>query len=64
MKNFTMKRVLAGVIGAATAIASSLSMASACTTIYAGANLTREGTPFIARSEDYGSDMNKLWFIS
>lgn len=64
MKNFTMKRVLAGVIGAATVIASSLSMASACTTIYAGANLTQEGTPFIARSEDYGSDMNKLWFIS
>ena len=64
MKNFTMKRVLAGVIGAAAMIASSLTMASACTTIYAGANLTQEGTKFIARSEDYGSDMNKLWFIS
>ena len=64
MKNFTMKRVLAGVIGAASLIASSLTMASACTTIYAGANLTQEGTKFIARSEDYGSDMNKLWFVS
>ena len=64
MKNFTMKRVLAGVIGAAAMIASSLTMASACTTIYAGANLTQEGTRFIARSEDYGSDMNKLWFVS
>ena len=64
MKNFTMKRVLAGVIGAATLIASSLTMASACTTIYAGANLTQDGTKFIARSEDYGSDMNKLWFVS
>ena len=64
MKQFTMKRVLAGVIGAASLIASSLTMASACTTIYAGANLTQEGTKFIARSEDYGSDMNKLWFVS
>ena len=58
MKNLTMKRVLAGVLGAATMIASSLTMASACTTIYAGANRTQEGTKFIARSEDYGSDMN------
>ena len=64
MKNLTMKRVLVGVIGAAAMIASSLSMASACTTIYAGANRTQEGTKFIARSEDYGSDMNKLWFVS
>lgn len=38
--------------------------ASACTTIYVGGNLTEEGTPFVARTEDYGSDMNKLWFIS
>ncbi len=44
MKNLTMKRVLAGVLGAATMIASSLTMASACTTIYAGANRTQEGT--------------------
>lgn len=36
----------------------------ACTTIYVGANLTREKTPFVARTEDYGSDMNKLWMIS
>lgn len=64
MKNLTMKRVLAGLLGAATMIASSLTMASACTTIYAGANRTQEGTKFIARSEDYGSDMNKLWFVS
>ena len=38
--------------------------ASACTTLYVGGNLTEEGTPFVARTEDYGSDMNKLWFIS
>lgn len=38
--------------------------ASACTTIYVGANLTEEGTAFVARTEDYGSNMNKLWFIS
>ena len=64
MKNFTMKRVLAGVLCAAGVIASALTTASACTTIYAGANLTQENTRFIARSEDYGSDMNKLWFVS
>ena len=63
MKNFTMKRVLAGVLCAAGVIASALTTASACTTIYAGANLTQENTRFIARSEDYGSDMNKLWFV-
>ena len=38
--------------------------ASACTSIYVGGNLTQEGTRFVARTEDYGSDMNKLWFIS
>ena len=64
MKNFTMKRVLAGTLCAAGVIASALTTASACTTIYAGANLTQENTRFIARSEDYGSDMNKLWFVS
>lgn len=64
MKNFTMKRVLAGALCAAGVIASALTTASACTTIYAGANLTQENTRFIARSEDYGSDMNKLWFVS
>ena len=64
MKNFTMKRVLAGVLCAAGVLASALTTASACTTIYAGANLTQENTRFITRSEDYGSDMNKLWFVS
>lgn len=38
--------------------------ASACTTIYVGGDLVEEGTPFVARTEDYGSDYNKLWFIS
>ncbi len=38
--------------------------ASACTTLYVGGDLTEEGTPFVARTEDYGSDMNKLWCIS
>ena len=56
MKNFTMKRVLAGALCAAGVIASALTTASACTTIYAGANLTQENTRFIARSEDYGHE--------
>lgn len=38
--------------------------ALACTTLYVGGNLTEEGTPFVARTEDYGANMNKLWFIS
>ena len=38
--------------------------ALACTTLYVGANLTEEGTTFVARTEDYGANMNKLWFIS
>ena len=42
----------------------SMNGALACTTLYVGGNLTEEGTPFVARTEDYGSDMNKLWFIS
>lgn len=54
---------------AATAMVTTLSLtaaigASACTTIYVGGNLVEEGTPFVARTEDYGADMNKLWFIS
>lgn len=38
--------------------------ASACTTLYVGGNLVEEGTPFVARTEDYGADMNKLWMIA
>ena len=39
-------------------------VSSACTTIYVGGARNDQGTPFVARTEDYGSDMNKMWFIS
>ena len=63
MKRWTWKKLLTtGVVTAALVMASVVG-ASACTTIYVGGNLVEEGTPFVARTEDYGSDMNKLWFI-
>ena len=64
MKFKSMKKLLA-VLGMTTALMLSAAIsASACTTIYVGANLTEENTPFVARTEDYGADMNKLWYIS
>ena len=35
--------------------------AFACTTIYAGANRTADGSSFFGRSEDYSSDYAKLF---
>lgn len=46
------------------ALTLAISSAFACTTLYVGAHRTDTGTRFVARTEDYGSDMNKLWFIS
>lgn len=64
MKFKSMKKLLA-VLGMTTALMLSAAIsASACTTIYVGANLTEENTPFVARTEDYGADMNKLWYIN
>lgn len=63
MKRWTWKKLLTtGVVTAALVMASVVG-ASACTTIYVGGNLVEEGTPFVARTEDYGSNMNKLWFV-
>ena len=65
MKNFTMKRVLAGVLCAAgddrlrrlpQPLPAPRSMRAQIS--------HRKTQRFIARSEDYGSDMNKLWFVS
>lgn len=64
MKIKAWKKLLA-TVAAVTALSLTATIgASACTTIYVGANLTKEGTPFVARTEDYGADMNKMWFIS
>ena len=64
MKFKSVKKLLA-VLGMTTALMLSAAIsASACTTIYVGANLTKEKTPFVARTEDYGADMNKLWYVN
>jgi dipeptidase len=64
MKMSRWKKLLATAAISA-AVAAIMTMgASACTTIYTGANLTEEKTSFVARTEDYGADMNKQWFIS
>lgn len=63
MKSNTFKKLLCTCLVLAAALAVMTVSASACTTIYVGGNLVEEGTPFVARTEDYGSDYNKLWYI-
>ena len=64
MKFRSVKKLLAA-LGMTTALMLSATIgASACTTIYVGANLTEENTPFVARTEDYGANMNKQWYLS
>ncbi len=64
MKHISFKKLLSKLVVTAAVVTVATISASACTTIYVGGNLVKEGTPFVARTEDYGSDMNKLWFIS
>lgn len=47
-----------------TASAAAALSVSACTTLYVGGNLTDEGAPIVARSEDYINSANKLFYIS
>ena len=60
----TFKKMLSKLLVTTAVVALATISASACTTIYTGGNLMQEGTPFVARTEDYGSHMNKLWMIS
>lgn len=63
MKGKSLKKLLSmAVITTALALSATIG-ASACTTLFVGGNLVEEGTPFVARTEDYGADMNKLWDI-
>ena len=62
MKGSVLKKFLCTCLVTAAAFAATTISASACTTIYVGGDLVEEGTPFVARTEDYGSDYNKLWF--
>lgn len=63
MKGKLWKKLLTTAMVTAALSLTAVIGASACTTIYVGGNLVEEGTPFVARTEDYGSDMNKLWQI-
>ena len=59
MKGSVLKKFLCTCLVTAAAFAATTISASACTTIYVGGDLVEEGTPFVARTEDYGSDYNK-----
>ena len=63
MKQMSWKKLIGTAAVAAALAVTGVMGASACTTLYVGGNLVEEGTPFVARTEDYGSDMNKLWQI-
>mgnify|MGYP000543864540 CR=1 FL=1 len=58
MKKGMLRKLLCTCVVTAAAFAATTISASACTTIYVGGDLVEEGTPFIARTEDYGSDYN------
>ena len=60
----TSKKLLAALATSAAMVVAGATSVLACTTIYVGGNRVEEGTPFVARTEDYGSNMNKMWFIS
>ena len=64
MKHLSLKKLAITMTATIGVIAAATIGASACTTLYVGGNLVQEGTPFVARTEDYGSNMNKLWFVS
>ena len=59
-----LKRIVLILAAVMVLMTAATAMVSACTTIFVGADRNTEGTPFVCRTEDYGSDMNKMWFIS
>ena len=63
MKIFSLKKLVTAVAVTTSLVAAATISASACTTIYVGAEKTVEKTPFVARTEDYGWNYNKQWFV-
>ena len=63
MKNFSLKKLVTAAAVTTSLVAAATISASACTTIYVGADQTVEKTPFVARTEDYGWNYNKQWFV-
>ena len=63
MKKFSLKKLVTATAVTTSLVAAATISASACTTIYVGAKQTQENTPFVARTEDYGWNYNKQWFV-
>lgn len=63
VKKFSLKKLVTAVAVTTSLVAAATISASACTTIYVGAEKTVENTPFVARTEDYGWNYNKQWFV-
>ena len=63
VKKFSLKKLVTAVAVTTSLVAAATISASACTTIYVGAEQTQEKTPFVARTEDYGWNYNKQWFV-
>ena len=61
MKKFSLKKLVTAVAVTTSLVAAATISASACTTIYVGAEKTVEKTPFVARTEDYGWNYNMQW---
>ncbi len=59
----SIKRLFVAFIACVAVMAAAAIGASACSAFYTGADVMKEGTPFVARTEDYGSDMNKMFFV-
>ncbi len=64
MKSRTTKKALVCVVLVIALFALLAISTYACTTIYVGGNLTEDGAPIVARSEDYTNSASKLMYIS
>ena len=63
----TFRKLSRTLLTAALTAALALSMtagAFACTTLYVGGDLTEDGNPIVARSEDYTNSRGKMFYIS
>ena len=64
MKLKSMKKLITALVMATALLVAGTISASACTALFAGGDLTVEGAPIVARSEDYVNSMNKLYIIN
>ncbi len=64
MKHSSIKKLLTSFLVTTAVVAAATISASACTTIYVGGKLMKDGVPVVARSEDYTNSRAKLFYIS